>query len=174
MIRREYPCEKSNFMKNIQTFYLIFFLHFLALQVKAQNKPEIFLPIEIKDDKIYFLDQNKLNYQDIYKLVKVNAEAKKLMKRSQSLSSWSYITAYSGGSLIGWQIANFIFGKDVNEFSAGLGLCLAGISLSLDSSAKNKIHDAVTTYNGGSGLSHKNPNIKLGISGNGVGWFVSW
>lgn len=114
---------------------------------------------EVENDTITYLKKGlgysytqggkALNMTEIGSMLKDNEAAYKMYKGAKGVGYVSYPFAFVGGWLSGYELANLLFGKEINMTKVGIaGACVA-VSVGIASIAEVKLRKSVQKYNEG-------------------------
>jgi len=124
---------------------------------------------------VYYKDDAMINYKQALQLTASNAEAFRLLEKSNSMRNAGYIFAVAGGGCVGYSLGYALglamFGNTMNQplfFSMlGAGAVFIGIGIGFEVGANNKAKEGITVFNNAIKQS-KNTSIDLGFSPVGV------
>lgn len=130
------------------------------------------VPIEVNKTRGTVFKQNGKNVtpKQLLEITQPNAAAFEEMKKAKTNFDVSYGLSFAGGLLVGYPLGTLIGGGQPNWALAGVGAGLIGVSIPFSVAYKKRAEQAATIYNDGllqSGL--PNLNIKVGVTGNGMG-----
>jgi len=119
----------------------------------------------------FFYHGKYLNNKQLYNITKSNFEANFEMRKARSTMTASYVIAFTGGYLIGWQLGLAAAGKSPNWSVAALGAGLIVVSIPFNRSFSVYAERAALIYNKGLIDMHGRNVIiwDLALSGNGIG-----
>ena len=113
----------------------------------------------------------KLNNKQVQLKMAPGSEAYRLMQSARSNNTIAGIFSFIGGGLIGWQFGTALGGGEPNWSMAGVGAGFVAVGIPFNTAFNKKSQQAVQLYNAGltNGSSYRQPEIKLGFAGTGLG-----
>jgi hypothetical protein len=153
-------------------FIVIFLMSFLSSF--GQSKSD---SIEIKKTFGTVFRQNgkNLTARQLFEVTQSNPEAYKEMKIAKSNYDIGFVFGFAGGFLVGWQVGTSLAGGEPNWAMAGIGAGLIVVSIPFSTAYTKHATNAVKLYNSGlkqTGLN--NVDLKLGLTGNGIGLWMTF
>ncbi|MFC2152716.1 hypothetical protein ACFLSE_09320 [Bacteroidota bacterium] len=144
----------------------ILFLNTNILIAQESNK------IETKQNfgVIFLQNGKKLTPKQLLEITKDNPEAYQEMKIAKSNYAAANVLSFTGGFMVGWQLANVMTGKEVEYSFLGIGGGLIGISIIVSQSYSNHARKAVGIYNSSlTQTSMKKVDFNFGFTRTGIG-----
>jgi hypothetical protein len=172
--------------KKFKIYYVmkrIFWLSFvLCMTLSSTLAQESAQPLESKTDFWRGLHvqqgEQKMTLKEAESLMSNVAEAQEWMKKARSDNGVATFMGFASGFLIGTSIGQEINpNRDANWIFAGVGGVLLIATIPISNGAKKKVEKAVAIYNETQGLaksSRFNPDMRMKISGQGIGFQVSF
>jgi hypothetical protein len=118
-----------------------------------------------------------LNSAQLGIILKENAEAYKVYKKSRTSYTFAMIFSGTGGFLIGWPLGTAIGGGDPNWALAGIGAGFVAIGLPLAFNSDKLLKSSVEIFNTSFRHSYypdKRIELEFGLQSNGLGLLVKF
>jgi hypothetical protein len=123
---------------------------------------------------IYYQNGVKLNKDELSKVLKTNQKAYGEYESSVNHNIFSLFLACSGGAILGCCVGAYISGNEPNFVLTLVGGGMVFISLPIAYRAEYKMNHAVDIFNSGMTSSSLKPELRIGFSGNGIGFQYSF
>jgi hypothetical protein len=167
--------KTMNTKPHLTTIAIIAILFLFCFSVHAQSSADT-IRIEKKGlGYVYYKGSEMLNYEQVLQLNALYPEALKLIEKSTTMRTTSYVFGIIGGAVIGGSIGYVLgVGKLGVMFNMpsfltllGTGVVFAGIGVGCEISANNKAKQGVKALN--HAIRQKNnTSINLSLSANGA------
>lgn len=142
--------------------------------LSGQNQPDS-IQMKYKLGPVFQQNGRNLTPNQLLYITKSNQEAYSEMKIANKNYITSMVFQLPGGFLIGYPIGTALAGGDANWTLAVIGAGLVFVSIPFISSYNKHAKNAVGIYNNGLKYSSiVKPDIKLGITCNGIGMRVQF
>ena len=155
---------------------LTFISLFLTLSISNLYSQEIQLKKTFFGYK--FVQNNEtIKMNQVYKSMKSNNQAYKLMKKAKSNNTISGIIGFVGGGMMGWPIGRSFAGEKFNWTLFGIGAGIAAISIPISGKSIKDTKKAIDIYNSSLNKTTQiNHNLQLKIiaNRNGIGLSVNF
>ena len=157
-------------MKNL-IFISLFFTFFISnlYSQEIELKKTFFGYKFVQNNEIIKMNQ-------VYKIMKPNNRAYKLIKKAKSNNTISGIIGFVGGGMMGWPVGRSITGEKFNWTLFGIGAGIATISIPISIKSIKDVKKAVEIYNSSlnktTHINH-NPEFKMITNGNGIGLSIN-
>jgi hypothetical protein len=153
----------------MKTLFISSILIFSCIAVQSQNLSDT-IQIEKKLSTSYLMYGQKLTPKQLLNIMEINSAAYDVMKKAKRNYDVAQVFGAVGGALIGFPIGTAIAGGDANWLLAGVGAGLIGVAIPFSIKFNKNARAAVAIYNGGiKSLGYQRPEMKLGVSNNGLG-----
>jgi hypothetical protein len=149
---------------------------------KSESKPSVSKgdPLVVRGTSI-FSNEQKLNRMELNNLF-ANTAAAQLYDKGVSRRKTGKILYWTGISLTAVSVLNVVIATAVDgetdvintAIVLGSGIGCLGVSIPFNLSGKNYIHNAVNSYNACQYTSSHTPELKFGLTQNGVGFVLNF
>lgn len=164
-------------MKKSLGLWALFCLFLATMQAQENTQP-----LELKNNFWRGLHvqqgEQKMTLKEAETMMSSVAEAKEWMNKARSDYGVATFMGFASGFLIGTSIGQEINpNRDANWIFAGVGGALLIATIPISSGAKKKAENAVAIYNETKGLANTNkfnPDIRMKVSGEGIGFQMSF
>lgn len=157
-------------MKQI-AFILIFSLGFIGICSSQSARDSVVMQKAPFGGYNFIYRGEALKIKHVVNVMQPNAAAHKQMKLAKSDNSIANVLGAAGGFCVGWVLGDLVSSEDPSYELLGVGSGLLVASIPFSISAIKKSREAVATWNSGLGTSSLRPRgeLKLGMTGLGLG-----
>ncbi len=144
--------------------------------VFGQNVSDTITFKKAKKGYDYYQGDRMISSNKFFDLLEQNSQSSEYIKSAQANSSMATALGALGGIMIGWPIGVAMGGGDPNWrfFAASVGLVAVSIPFKINSN--KRVRQAVEIYNASLKANSfwDNNELKLGITGNGIGLVLNF
>jgi hypothetical protein len=120
---------------------------------------------------LFYQNDKRLNVSQLIEIMKPNEQAYQKMKSAQSTYVFATFISCAGGFMVGWPMGTAMAGREPEWIMAGIGAGLLAIAVPISLKFNSQVKSAVREFNGGhrTGSVFYNTELKLALTGNGMG-----
>ena len=131
----------------MRVVFLIIIGLILIPNLNCQDKQSSILIAEDFGGYKFIKDGKILTYRQLYEIMKDDSELEPIMNKAWSYKTFSNVTGFVGGFMIGWTIGTMISGHKPDYVIGGIGCGLLFLTIPTSSHGSKKARNAVDIYN---------------------------